>query len=388
MSFINVHTHIFNVPCVPNAFLSNYRIPGFMGSLIRSAVHKKFLRKIILWTVSKIPIKVGGFQVSRYAALVDVASNKYQDQVFDILAKNYSSDSRFVLLTMNFDFMTGGVPDDNYNTYLTQLHEVLEVKKVYGKKAIPFLFIDPRLGATECMQLVEKYLNPVSQLGISGIKIYPSLGYYPFHPNMEPVYAYAEKYGIPILTHANKSGGAYYAGRFSPGMFTYLSFNPTTESTNYLNSALANFPSLGPRDYADILMHPVLYTDVLRKFPKLKICLAHFGGDDQVIEQNTAAANSYNWTKHIKQLMNEFENVYTDVSFMLKNKKASERVLTDLSDPAYKDRILFGTDFFMTTPFDTDEVLTKNFFKIVTGYEQLLTETNPLNFLKSPFYQP
>jgi predicted TIM-barrel fold metal-dependent hydrolase len=389
MSFINNHTHIFNAPCVPNAFLSNYKIPGFLASIIRASVHKKFLRKIILFLLNKIPGKVNGLELRRYAALIDVASNKSQADVFDILSGNYSSEAQFVVLTMNFDFMTGSVPDDNYNTYLTQLHEVLEVKKVYENKIIPFIFIDPRMGAGNCMNLLKKYLDPDQRRGIAGIKIYPSLGYYPFHPNMEPVYAYAEKYGIPVLTHSNKDGGAYYAGRFLPSMFTYLSFNETTESATYLNKVLPDFPSFrDPRNYANILMHPVLYTDVLRKFPKLKLCLAHFGGDDEVLAQDNKKPDPYNWTTCIKNLIKEFPNVYTDISFTLANKKANKRILQDLADPLLKNKILFGTDFFMTTPLNTDETLTRNFFEMAGNYRQLLTETNPVNFLSFPFFEP
>ncbi len=389
MSFINNHTHIFNAKCVPNAFLSNYQVPAAAASVIRAAVHKKFLRKILLWVLHRVPGSINGFQIKRYAALIDVAMNNTQDDVFNILAKNYPSDASFVALTMNFDFMTGGVPDNNYNNYITQLHEVLEVKKMYGKKILPFLFIDPRMGAEECMKLLKKYLDPEMPRGVAGIKIYPSLGYYPFHPAMEPVYAYAEKYGIPILTHSNKDGGAYYAGRFLPAMFTYLSFNETKDSIKYLDYALRGFSSLRkPRDFANILMHPVLYTDVLRKFPKLKLCMAHYGGSDEVLEQDDPkAVEKYNWTVSIKNLMKEFDNVYTDISFTLANKKANNRILQDLDAGLFSDRILFGTDFFMTTPLDTDETLTNNFFKIAGKYQVLLTETNPVTFLSSPFFE-
>src|SRR6185436_14803400 len=139
----------------------------------------------LLWVLHRVPGSINGFQIKRYAALIDVAMNNTQDDVFNILAKNYPSDASFVALTMNFDFMTGGVPDNNYNNYITQLHEVLEVKKMYGKKILPFLFIDPRMGAEECMKLLKKYLDPEMPRGVAGIKIYPSLGYYPFHPAME-----------------------------------------------------------------------------------------------------------------------------------------------------------------------------------------------------------
>jgi predicted TIM-barrel fold metal-dependent hydrolase len=388
MSFYNTHTHIFNVPCVPNAFLSNYRIPGFLGKLIRKAVRKKWLRKSILWLLQRIPFKVGGLQVRRYAALVDVAMHRYQDQVFDILASNYASDARMVVLTMNFDYMSGGVPDNTYNHYTTQLHEVLEVKNRYEHKVVPFLFVDPRMGASECFDLVKKHFDPARPLGLVGIKIYPSLGYYPFHPNMDKVYAFAEENSIPVITHANKDGGAYYAGRFLPGMFTYLSFNPTPESKAFLDRELAGFSTIkDPRVFANILMHPVLYTDVLRKYPKLKISFAHFGGSDE-IEDQFKPKGPDNWTLTIKSLIRQFPNVYTDISFALAFEKSNRIIATDMADPLFNQRILFGTDFFMTTPYDTDKKLMDGFFKILKPYFKELTDTNPANFLQSKFYNP
>lgn len=388
MNYFNTHTHIFNVPCVPDAFITNYKFPQAVSRIIRSAVRKKLLRKILLGLLKNIPFSIGGVQLRRYAALVEVAINKYQDEVFETLQSNYPSHARFVILTMNFDYMTGEAPQGNYNLYDTQLHEVLEVKNKFGDRVLPFLFIDPRKGSDECMRQLRFYFDPANNRGMAGIKLYPSLGYYPFHPAMEPVYAFAEQHQIPIITHCNKSGGAYYAGRFNHSMMAYHSFHPTPETSAYLNEVLTPFPDFkNPRDYANILMHPLTYYDVLHRFPRLKICMAHFGGDEELLLQHDTGSR-HNWTRTIKDLMLRYENVYTDVSFMLINKKANEQVLRDMGDTKLNKKILFGTDFFMTAPHGADQVLAEDFFELLAAYESQLTEENPSVFLRSSFFKP
>ena len=390
MSFFNTHTHIFNVPSVPDAFLTNYRIPPIIGRMLRSALNKKWLRKIILGLLNKLPVKVGGIQLRRYAALVDVALHKSQEEVFNILSSNYPAEARFVFLTMNFDFMTGEAPKGNYNLYPTQLVEAIEIRNYYGQKAIPFIFIDPRDGEANCMKLLNKYFNSSGNLGVGGVKIYPSMGYYPFHPNMDNVYAFAEANQIPIVTHAYKDGGAYYTGKFTPAVMSYNSFNTTTETSDYLNHVLKDFSSIkSDQDFANILMHPMTYYDVLRKYKKLKICLAHFGGAVELLNQNkTDDKNKYNWTRTIKNLMIEFDNVYTDVSFTLKEQEANKIILADMADPVLSKKILFGTDFFMTAPFATDKELTDNFSNVLKPYMNVLTNDNPEQFLTSKFFNP
>lgn len=386
MSFFNTHTHIFNVPCVPDSFITNYKFPQFLSKIIRTAVSSKPVRKILLGLLKRIPLSVGGIQLRRYAALVEVAINRYQSQIFEDLKTNYSSDARFVVLTMNFDYMSGEAPTGNYIHYDTQLHEVLDAKRMYPNQLLPFLFIDPRRGANECLKQIQYYFDPEYNRGMAGIKIYPSLGYYPFHPAMEQVYAYAEAHQIPIITHSNNSGGAYYAGKFTPQMLSYNSFHSTTETTDYLNKQLTPFPAnKSPRFYANIMMHPLVYYDVLRKFKDLKICMAHFGGDEDLINQDDLN-DTYNWTRAIHKLMGEFENVYTDVSFTLTNPKTHNRIFTDMANPVLNKKILFGTDFFLTAPYDNDKKLTEKFFGPLLPYKKQLTETNPAKFLTSDFF--
>lgn len=389
MSFYNIHTHIFNVPSVPDAFLANYKIPTWIGNMLRVALYKKPIRKTLMFILKYVPIKIGGLQIRRFASLVEISLNKYQSDVFEDLISNYESDARFVVLTMNFDFMTGEVPESNYNHYETQLHEVLAIKEIYGEKIVPFLFIDPRMGRQRCMQMVEHYFDPVHPRGVAGIKLYPSLGYYPFHPDLEPVYAYAEQHQIPIITHAYKDGGGYYTGKFTPNLMSYHSFHPTNASVQFINKYLTPFdPGKGGRYFANILTHPILYTDVLERFPKLKLCFGHFGGDEEILKQG--GKDPENWTDIIKSFIrnDKYPNVYADVSYTLAYPKANAYILKDMSDPRLSQKILFGTDYFMTSVEAGDEKLTKGFFDTLNNYKQSLTETNPRAFLHSSFFTP
>ena len=93
-------------------------------------------------------------------------------------------------------------------------------------------------------------------------------------------------------------------------------------------------------------MHPAAWRKVLRQFPNLKLCLAHFGGDlfPSGIESD--------WVKEIVDLANEFPNVYTDVSCwkFSECKDMFNKILSNKQYDHLKDRILFGTDWYMTLP--------------------------------------
>ncbi len=107
-------------------------------------------------------------------------------------------------------------------------------------------------------------------------------------------------------------------------------------------------------------------------FSRLKICLAHFGGSDEwekyfedIYEsynnlfkgENFGKATSYtnakkiwnsaSWLSIIYDLMVEFENVYTDMSFMLYNEKNFNLLKLLNDDKKVGHKILFGTDFYV-----------------------------------------
>ena len=86
--------------------------------------------------------------------------------------------------------------------------------------------------------------------------------------------------------------------------------------------------------------------------------------------------------------MANFENVFADISYSLHHHNYLNRFRKEmLSDSKTMDRVLFGTDYFMTVQEKPEFDLYKdtlNFF----GYKMfdIISTTNNANFLSSKYY--
>ena len=47
-------------------------------------------------------------------------------------------------------------------------------------------------------------------------------------------------------------------------------------------------------------------------------------------------------------MMKDFPNLYTDISYAIHNDKIHQPIFQDLANPQLQDRIMYGTDFFLT----------------------------------------
>lgn len=177
--------------------------------------------------------------------------------------------------------------------------------------------------------------------------------------------------------------------------------------------------------------HCLLNKDLLKEYlgdnyeegldlSKLKICLAHFGGEDEWKKYLNDGWNNYNknithdskeayeayykrykntlnhdnqrtiwwnasWLSIIYDLMVKYENVYADISFILHDETLFPLLKFILEDPKVKDRVLFGSDYYVVSQKDTEKDLYLN----LKGYlgENLFTlisNTNPKRFLNIP----
>lgn len=339
MFYFNCHTHIFNQPCAPENFLNAYVSKSIAGFL-RFVTARQLTRGLLLKIARLTPVR----SWKRPLSFLSVGSEQTQDLIFETLQDNYPPNTRLVVLTMNMEHMESGRCEVDYKTQLT---EVLKVKKMYPHHCLPFLGVDPRMNLQKfsCNTLVDFVINYLNS-GFIGIKMYPALGFYPFHSDMMPVYAFAEQNGIPILTHCDR-GGAYY------------------RKTNRLpDPPLPNVPrpwldvdlKLSDDDFSDNFLEPQNYIEVLNRYPKLKICFAHLGGVADILAFPATVENKKNnWYQDIKDIIANpaFANVYTDLSYILYSDKAMKQVFEDFFVPAgshaaFADRILFGTDFYMT----------------------------------------
>jgi len=221
-----------------------------------------------------------------------------------------------------------------YNFHLDNLVRLVEQHK---GELFPFIAVDPRRPGIIDEILGGEYIG--SDGPFYGVKLYPRMGYHPQAAPLYPLYRYCNDRKIPVTFHCGKSG-------FPPG-------------TEWVHADFGN---------------PVHFEPILDEYPDLNIDFAHLGSAD----------TSHEWAHAIIDLMNRFDNVYSDLS-----------CYTDMGDLAYvktnlwnansklQKRLMFGTDFdvmYLTDQITMEEYF-DNFNEIFEEDElKLLMHDNPLKF--------
>lgn len=246
------------------------------------------------------------------------------------------------------------------------------------------------------------------------------------------------------MTHCTPSG-AFFLGKLIPAM----GVPDTIGNPDFIPHV---FPGKANDADSDIFLKPNNWKPVLEKYPKLKVCFAHMGGVGEIWKKRTTQC-PYSWYDNVKALMATYENLYTDISYTLFDKEKDFRtwreirkilrgeawvfqphlpvhaplapvkpILKNVRVPpqkvsfshTLKNRIMFGTDYFMTEQEDKEGDLgsdlpnwllkvdeqgkqkikehknNKNQSKKESGLEllQRLSEKNPERYLKSKFFVP
>lgn len=253
--------------------------------------------------------------------------------------------------------------------YTDQLDELAIIKQdpAYKDLIVPFIFVHPeRKGIFD---IVQKYIE---EKGFAGLKLYPPLGYYPFDERLNEIYAYAEKNQIPITTHCAR-GGVFYKGKITEEM----KIHPKTGQ---------HIKDQKNKYFTDIYTDPDNYRYVLQQFPKLKINLAHFGGYDewQKYLGNNFVEEKQTWFDKICGLIKDFQNVYTDISYTMFNADLFNLLKLTLQDEIIKQKILYGSDFYMVEQETTERLFLTNIRAYIgeSDFKQI-AEINPTGFLKS-----
>jgi hypothetical protein len=153
----------------------------------------------------------------------------------------------------------------------------------------------------------------------AGIKVYPPLGFDPWpddsyeRKKVEILYDCCTEKCIPITTHCSDGG-----------------FKVDKNTDNYTAPELR-------------------WTEVLKKYPKLKINFGHFGYQSKLLWLFPRTQ----WRDSIIELMSEYPNVYADFSCISLSDKEC-KYLEDLlkkknsANPELESRILFGSDFLIS----------------------------------------
>jgi uncharacterized protein len=400
----NAHIHVFDARCAPDRFFLVLPVGVVrliarpLRSFLMSQPGIDLINGLAKWT-STLHDKG---KISRFLAFTKIGAERSQDDVFQMAlkaGKQYDASVRLIGLTLNMDYMDSEPSDPlNYKNYATQLEEVKNIKRNSPRHFFPFLCIDPRhKTGTELRDWVRDQLTDgFEHKGklypyFYGLKIYPALGFFPFDPALEEVYAYAEEYGIPIMTHCTR-GGSQYIGKHIQQLIpkepaVMLSTSEAAKAFGEIKKRIDEYyekgwiknNSFGNNDKAcDLFTHPQNYIPVLEKFPKLKICIAHMGGegefytDDELHYTNwlnqRKAKNAFKdlaeirgidkerWVDHLQRMMCTYTSLFTDISYTVSYFENARIVVQlqqfanapDLNKKPLGHRILFGTDFFMT----------------------------------------
>lgn len=289
------------------------------------------------------------------------------------------------------------------NSYQRQISDLTKIKKELPDRVYPFFSIDPRRNDEfegGVLSEIKKYVGKGKPF--IGLKLYTSLGYSPTNPVLfddskgESVYGYCQKHKIPITVHSSIEGFSHFLDKtYIEGDVYYPDAGKSVESQAVYKDGIVNYKkNLPTPNFEEItgerlllLNHPIIWRKVLEKYPRLKINMAHFGGVMQMYRYANNDQSAF-WPEYIDKLLNDFPNVYTDLSCYYEqgNNPSYMKVIYDnvykkMSRKA-KSKVMFGSDYYMlalynTTPSDYiksfRDAFKKDFDKI--------SQDNPRGFL-------
>lgn len=228
--------------------------------------------------------------------------------------------------------------------YTRQINDTAEAALMYPGRLLPFVGVNT-IRSTHFQHMIDA----LDKKGFAGVKLYPSLGFSVKSPEMDKVFAYCEANEIPVLLHCNQGG-----------------FKADSSSVKFCD--------------------PADWIPVLKSHPKLRVCFGHFGGDENFTGSKIP---SDGWASTILSLMEDYDEVYADISYhtdCMDGGANQDNYFNNLkpllASKKYRDRILFGTDFFLVRQRCREESYWAYYqIHFKTDEWDLLTRTNPARFL-------
>jgi predicted TIM-barrel fold metal-dependent hydrolase len=321
-------------------------------------------------------------------------------------------------------------PIDLFETWEQQCKQTERVAVERPLQMIPMFHYEPRRyfderPPSECTDDKCAWQQPFTRMITKGglyvgMKMYSSQGYRPTDfkriPHLEDFFRRCEGEQIPIMTHCTPSGFYTHQRTF----FYDLEENPDRQTPAGFRQRMKYFQ--------DRYVHPAAWGELLAKFPQLRLCLAHFASDPELwgklvdprkmkkkhrkelspeelqkqsveyderhkekkmakhlldYETVTYERNTYrNWVREIVQMCAEFDNFYTDISYLPIFKTPSRDALGPIlqDNPSLINKIMFGTDWYMIL--STNNRYSRWFTQAIRALEQIQRE------LKEPKFRP
>ncbi len=294
--------------------------------------------------------------------------------------------------------------------------------------------------------LLKKYLekdgNDKSTGNFKGIKLYPALGYYPFDKDLLALYHYCVDHNLPLVTHCVE-GTIFYRGKMDKKwnyhpVFNTASGKPLDTRTKNNHDLQVNFTH--PLNYLVLTENQYLYKvikdsgdeklkelfyfnenikHVDNKLSSLKINIAHYGGVEEwekyleldrsessfEIRENPDQGISFthsqssgkellskpadlykkkaDWFSIISSLMLQYENIYSDISYILHSEKMMP-LLNDMliNNEELSKKMLYGTDFFVVRNHKSEKQLYSDLLAVIGEDKMdLISRENPARWL-------
>lgn len=327
----NCHIHTFTHNHLPDYILNDtfsFLLGAFLGKIVArllgSLISWCFIRpghlaQPLILAIAVINSVLQNEKLQSLESFLKASGVKSQAGMFERIQAQYPSNARFVVLPMDMKYMQLGSVHESLDK---QHADLLEIAAKAKGRVIPFYAADPRR-----LDLVQRVAENLTDTKFRGIKIYPNLGYYPSDPKLMDVYAICEERGYPVMTHCSPSGLSQWGAS---------------------------------AEESKARAHPDNYLPILEKYPRLKLCLAHFGGSDEwerhLKGPNTEHASEPTWLKIIADFIRSgrYPNLYTDISYTIFSRKPRGLYIdyTDylkvlLANQRLRDHILFGSDYYI-----------------------------------------
>lgn len=357
--FTDIHTHVFTIDDVPEKFLG-IRIP-YSTKLLEFA--ENLLRKIGIGNKSKL---------DRLANFLDIINKKKSEDIFKLLDSIYhqtgAPNALYGVLMMDMAIGIEGPPE---RCLRDQMDVIRDLRNLYPTRMLPFMAIDPR--RQNAMELFYEAFSNDRPYKFFGLKVYPCLGYLPSHPTLMLMLEICEEKQIPVLSHCS---GASVHSSYKKIEVEGLRLNGAGQAIPFKETVKFKRRN----DYATYFNDAAFWEPVLKRFPKLKLNLAHFGGGDQWEDY---VKGKPSWVQTIIQYFGEYENVYADFSYTFHERNFSIKLKALLdSSPQVASRTLFGSDFYMMVREGHYNDLFKNFrTDITTAHLQQIATTNMKAYL-------
>lgn len=313
--FILGHEHVFNNEIVPEAFLGNKVVQNFVRNNCNAVT--KCLSRIVPFLDNDV--------FDRYANFIENGEVSVEENVqkcIDTAKQIFMSDDVSVnILMMDMSQMGAGLVPMSLTKQFLELHNL----KKNGYPINIFLACDPR-NINEFWNIVNLFPDE-----ISGIKTYPLLGYFPYDDRLDEVYKWCIKNDKPVISHCSHYNAVHYRGDDIDELLKNAQFKIEHKHGSKKKKA-SNF------------CNPKGFEILNKKFPKLKLVIAHLGGYDEV---RKFMKGKDSWTHDILELCKNHKNVYTDISYTMSYQDLLPCLEAIIKTKSLRNKVLYGSDFYM-----------------------------------------